>query len=967
MAVDPNTGTPQGPAGWGLNPLGTPSVSTTPLAPRAVAQFTPDQIAQMRKEAMALQAPQQEPIHHWTQGLAELVRAIQGNREADFARQQEATGRTQGAQAISDIYKPYLSPGGQPPPSATGAAPAGVRGDAAPAGGTVTAGNDPRGMVPYIRETAAKYGVDPDTAVKVAGSEGLREFSGDGGKSGGAFQLYTGGGMGNDFQKETGLDPLDPKNEKATIDYALKNVPKVGWTPFHGARKVGIGQWDGITQANAGGAPAAAAPTATGLLAPPPTATPPAATPPTTAAAPPPVPANQASAAPATPTRLAYAGDTIPPGMLPTQGGAGQSPAQRTVFDTGAPPVAQSPMSPLVNAIAGRPMPNGNTPPAPPPAAPSSVDVPDFAKQAAILAAQSDRGPSVPLSPDQARALTPQPASPPNPNFAAQVAALSGAADRGPSVPLAPGQANLPGFPPPPPGATASPPPPTAVPQPPTAAPPPSPVPVPTPRPAVPLPTGSAVPGAVGPTSVGGAPLVPPAPPRLRPPVGPTSVNGQQLPQGGGMAPQNAAMLGAIAGQPAAGGGAPNGGAPIRVAQNGMPTAAIPTAATAPAAPSAGPSGLPQPLTAPTGQVTQDQLTRVLANPWVPESAKASMLQMIQQRGQPQTMPVEGGTLMYDAAGHKVFIPEPKFGTVKIGSAEVPTVSHFDPSTGRWNTTTLAPGGGVQTTPGAGGAPTAHPGLPQQGGATTTEPDLSTIGGIQANEAAQAGAKKAAEAGGEASAKYYDSLHKGLAGSAMIAAQQKQNIDLLRQVASSPDFTPGAGSEAALGIQRLASSLGINPTGAAPRELFNQVATRILADQISGIKSMSSETGETGGRIFKTMLDLEEKANITPQDSGPGINAKLDLIDNAGNLMMKWGDLADDYVAKHGKLDAGFDKELRSEIAKARIPNAVPQASQTAPTAVPSAASDYLKSHPELRDQFDAKYGAGSAATVLGK
>src|SRR5271154_1381325 len=105
MAIDPTaTGQSGGPGGWGLSALGTPSVSTMPLRPQA--QFTPDQIAQMRKEAMALQTPQQEPIRHWTQGLAELVRAIQGNREADFARQQELTGRQQGAEAIGKIYAP---------------------------------------------------------------------------------------------------------------------------------------------------------------------------------------------------------------------------------------------------------------------------------------------------------------------------------------------------------------------------------------------------------------------------------------------------------------------------------------------------------------------------------------------------------------------------------------------------------------------------------------------------------------------------------------------------------------------------------------------------------------------------------------------------------------------------------------------------------------------------------------------
>jgi hypothetical protein len=115
-----------------------------------------------------------------------------------------------------------------------------------PGKGKVGPGEDPRGLEGYIRETAKKYGVDQDTAVAVAKSEGLRDFSGDHGKSGGAFQLYTGGGLGNDFQKETGKDPLDPANERATIDYALKNVKKTGWGPYHGAKRAGIGPRAGL-------------------------------------------------------------------------------------------------------------------------------------------------------------------------------------------------------------------------------------------------------------------------------------------------------------------------------------------------------------------------------------------------------------------------------------------------------------------------------------------------------------------------------------------------------------------------------------------------------------------------------------------------------------------------------------------------------------------------------------------------
>ena len=115
---------------------------------------------------------------------------------------------------------------------------------------TLGKGDDPRGLEQFIRETAIKEGVDPDVALRVAKSEGLRQFGGDPvhgrATSFGALQLHTGGGLGDEFRKETGLDPSDPKNEKRTIEWALKKVKTTGWSPWHGARKVGVGQREGL-------------------------------------------------------------------------------------------------------------------------------------------------------------------------------------------------------------------------------------------------------------------------------------------------------------------------------------------------------------------------------------------------------------------------------------------------------------------------------------------------------------------------------------------------------------------------------------------------------------------------------------------------------------------------------------------------------------------------------------------------
>jgi hypothetical protein len=935
MALNPATTT--GTGGWGLEPVGTASQSTMPLAP-VQPTLTPEQIAQLRQQSVAMQAPPTQNIQSWTQGVAELVRAMQGNREADFARQQELQGRQQGADAIGKIYAPYLSQGGSSP-SAAGAAPAGTLGSG-PAGAIASADSpapsdaSTPAAPAATADASAPRGIRNNNPLNIEDGQFARGQPGYAGSDGRFAKFET---------PEHGVSAADKLLNSYQANQGLNTINGIvgRWAPStdgnntkayaaHVAAQMGIGPDDPIPPAmrpqliaamaaHENGIPLPPAATKvpqaapTGLLAP---IQPPSATPPT-----PPAPSPA-------PTQLAYAGTgPIPPGMVP-------NPVTQASQGPGTPPG----VAPMVNAIAGRP-----TPPAAPTALPSvapsapPIAPPDFVRQAAAMEAAKASAPQAPL-PSPGAAIPPA-------DFAAQVAAME-AAKGAPNQPasgtpsIAPAdfakmaatmEAMKAGAPPSPPGGAAAVAPPTQ-----TAAIPPSPPTAAGTHPAAPLPpaflpTGSAIPGATGPTSVNGAPLA------IPPPFGATSVNGAPLPQRG-TPPANAApLVNAIAGQnippnaaPTAGTGSPIHGTPPQVAQNVPPTSAAPS-------PAGGPAGLPSPLTSPIGQVTQAQLTQVLANPWVPESAKASMLQMIQQRGQPQSMPVEGGTLMFNAAGQKVFIPEPKMGTVKIGGAEIPTVSHFDPASGRWNTQTLAPGGGVQT--GApstdGGGPMPHPAQAQGG---TPQPDLSTIGGIQAAEAAQAGAKKEAEAGGEAKAKYLDSLKRGVLGTAMIASQQKQNLDALNQVANSPDLVTGTFGDAAVTMQRMAAGLGINPTGAAPREIFNMLSSKILGDQISGLKSMASETGEVAGRIFAPMIAIEEKSNITPDDSIEGIKAKLNLFNKMGDLAIHYGNMADDYIQKHGSLDENFDHQLREEIAKSRLSDVVPQPAQPTGTTTSGAA-----------------------------
>jgi hypothetical protein len=114
----------------------------------------------------------------------------------------------------------------------------------------------------YIRQSSISRGIDPNIALKVWESEGKSakdKWQSDVVKNGkrepsyGPYQLYMGGGLGNEMQKKTGLDPSDPNNWRQGVDFALDNAKTSGWGPWYGAKRVGITGMQGI-----GGNPAAA-------------------------------------------------------------------------------------------------------------------------------------------------------------------------------------------------------------------------------------------------------------------------------------------------------------------------------------------------------------------------------------------------------------------------------------------------------------------------------------------------------------------------------------------------------------------------------------------------------------------------------------------------------------------------------------------------------------------------------------
>lgn len=113
----------------------------------------------------------------------------------------------------------------------------------------------------YIRQAAINRGIDPEIAVRVAKSEGgvnsyiqskVRK-NGVQEPSYGPFQLLVGGqgtifpeGMGNQMLRETGLDPRDPNNAQAAIDFALDQAKNKGWGQWYGAKAIGVTGKQGV-------------------------------------------------------------------------------------------------------------------------------------------------------------------------------------------------------------------------------------------------------------------------------------------------------------------------------------------------------------------------------------------------------------------------------------------------------------------------------------------------------------------------------------------------------------------------------------------------------------------------------------------------------------------------------------------------------------------------------------------------
>jgi hypothetical protein len=114
-----------------------------------------------------------------------------------------------------------------------------------------------------IRDEAGLRGIDPDTAVAIYRAEGAGSYqstiprNGSGSLNGreasfGPYQLYTGAGLGNEYETATGrILTEDNTRDGVTnqVRFALDEAATGGWGPWYGRGPAGVGEFEGVSGA----------------------------------------------------------------------------------------------------------------------------------------------------------------------------------------------------------------------------------------------------------------------------------------------------------------------------------------------------------------------------------------------------------------------------------------------------------------------------------------------------------------------------------------------------------------------------------------------------------------------------------------------------------------------------------------------------------------------------------------------
>jgi hypothetical protein len=179
----------------------------------------------------------------------------------------------------------------------------------------------------------------------------------------------------------------------------------------------------------------------------------------------------------------------------------------------------------------------------------------------------------------------------------------------------------------------------------------------------------------------------------------------------------------------------------------------------------------------------------------------------------------------------------------------------------------------------------------------------------------------------ELNAAQYNKMGEGLSGMASTAAGMLQStIPLAKSVVNQPGFYSGTAEGVNLAWKRaiagmaatpIGRAMGADPNAPVPQEAFRKIMAAQILHQVDDMKAAATEMGATSSRLFQSQIELMQQAAQNPDNSIAANRYLTELSARTAQRMQVIGDMVDDYKQAHnGRLDAGFDKSLRTWMTK---------------------------------------------------
>jgi hypothetical protein len=136
----------------------------------------------------------------------------------------------------------------------------------------------------------------------------------------------------------------------------------------------------------------------------------------------------------------------------------------------------------------------------------------------------------------------------------------------------------------------------------------------------------------------------------------------------------------------------------------------------------------------------------------------------------------------------------------------------------------------------------------------------------------------------------------------------KPSLDVTRAILNDPRSYTGIGAQRALDINRVRAAFGDQKAAMLQEALKKVTATSVLA-QVNNQRFELQEAGGQSSKIFKEQVQQVNEASPRMETSLGGNRFLVEYQTRVGELGSQIAERARDYVAAHGHLDVGFDRQ----------------------------------------------------------